>query len=58
MMIVVTSEKTLSITDWPYKPTRVFSACFVLTRTLTGKVGHPSKDYSKSSTLNYGVLME
>jgi len=21
-------------------------------------VGHPSKDYSKSSTLNYGVLIE
>jgi len=56
----VTSQMTFRIADWPHKSTRVFSACFVLTRTLTGKfpVGHPSKDYSKSSTLNYGVLME
>jgi hypothetical protein len=56
----VTSQTTLSIVTWPYKPTRVFSACFVLTHMLTGKllVGHPSKDYSKSSTLNCGVLME
>jgi hypothetical protein len=40
-----TSQATLSIadwpykpTDWPYKPTRVFSACFVLTRTFIGKL--------------------
>ena len=33
------------IDDWPYRPTRVFPACFVLTRTLLGKtsqeVTHP-----------------
>jgi len=34
----VTSQTVLSIADWPYKPTRVFLACFVLTRTLTGKL--------------------
>jgi len=34
----VTSQTTLSIVDWPYKPTRVFSTCFFLTRTLTGKL--------------------
>jgi hypothetical protein len=35
---LATSQTTLSIADWPYKPTRVFSACFVLTRTLFGKL--------------------
>jgi len=35
---IVTSQTTLSIVDWPYKPTRVFWECFVLTRTLTGKL--------------------
>jgi len=37
-MLYVTSQTTLSIADWPYKPTQVFSACFVPTRTLTGKL--------------------
>ena len=55
----VTSQTTLSIVDWPYKPTRVFSACFILTRLPRNfPAGHPSKDYSKSSTLNCGVLAE
>jgi len=34
----ITSQTTLGIADWPYKPTRVFSACFVLTHTFTGKL--------------------
>jgi len=36
--VCVTSHTTLSIADWPYKPTRVFSACFLLTHTLTRKL--------------------
>jgi len=34
----VASQMTLSIADRPYKSTRVFSVCFVLTRTLIGKL--------------------
>jgi len=34
----VTSQTTLIIVDWSYKPTRVFSTCFVITHTLTGKL--------------------
>ena len=35
---LVTSHTALSIVDRPYKPTQVFSACFVLTRTLSRKL--------------------
>jgi len=38
MTLNVTSQTTLRIVDWPYKPTRVFSTCFVLTSTLTGEL--------------------
>ena len=47
----VTSQTTLSNADWPYKPTRVFLTCFVLTRTLTGKlqyVTHPKTTQSQA----------
>ncbi|KEH23451.1 hypothetical protein MTR_7g081785 [Medicago truncatula] len=51
--LVPTSNISVCFQDYrltPYKPTHVFSACFVLTHTLSKKrlEGHPSKDYSKA----------
>jgi len=37
---------------------RVFWSFSLTCLPRNSPVGHPSKDYSKSSTLNYGVLME
>lgn len=44
--------------DWPHKPSKVFLACFVLTRAAWENFlrGHLSLNYSRSNTLNFGVL--
>jgi len=39
---LITSQTARRIADWPYKPTRVFSACFVLACMLTGKLSRSS----------------
>ena len=46
------------IDDCPYKPTRVFPACFVLSRTLPEKFPErsPILKLLQSSTLNFEVL--
>jgi len=54
MIISVTSQTTLNIVDWTYKPTRVFSACFVLTRTLIRKI--PSRSPIQNTTPNQARL--